>query len=255
MKSPKRTGGFTLIELLVVIAIIAVLAAMLLPALKRAKEAGRRAVCLSNLRQIYVGTISYTADYNNWFPSNPNREPNGPGTPPPSAGNSQYGENMRWATLVLNGGPTGWWILTERGYVDKKLQVCPSSKPWVTWNPDLGYLDYGYRYNTVDQDWFLYHTAPAIPNGELDYRNKPWQRPDASRRVLFTDASNYRAIDPGGTPRTYNEGYLKYKWSHLDGGHVVFHDGSAVWHRSVPVYWPNNIYRSNFYQLDLALGR
>ncbi len=48
----KRTKGFTLIELLVVIAIIAILMAILMPALHRAREQGKRAVCLGNLKQM-----------------------------------------------------------------------------------------------------------------------------------------------------------------------------------------------------------
>ncbi|MHB8995533.1 MAG: DUF1559 family PulG-like putative transporter [Armatimonadota bacterium] len=60
--------GFTLIELLVVIAIIAILAAILFPVFARAREAARKSVCLSNLKQICLSCHMYAQDYDELFP-------------------------------------------------------------------------------------------------------------------------------------------------------------------------------------------
>src|SRR5436190_2366894 len=58
----KQTAGFTLVELLVVIAVIAILCALLIPALANGKERGRRTACRNNLRQFYLTLHIYAAD-------------------------------------------------------------------------------------------------------------------------------------------------------------------------------------------------
>ncbi len=66
MRTTRR--GFTLIELLIVIAVIAILAALLLPAIERARAQARRAQCLSHLKQVGLAFLSFSHDHNNQFP-------------------------------------------------------------------------------------------------------------------------------------------------------------------------------------------
>ena len=72
---PHGSRGFTLIELLVVIAIIAILAAMLLPALGKAKKRAQQAGCVNNFRQQHIALTMYIGDNNDWLP--PGQQPAG----------------------------------------------------------------------------------------------------------------------------------------------------------------------------------
>ena len=69
-----KRRGFTLVELLVVIAIIAILMAILLPALNRAREQGRRAVCLNNLKQLTLAWIMYADENDDRIVNGTNRD-------------------------------------------------------------------------------------------------------------------------------------------------------------------------------------
>ena len=111
-------SAFTLIELLVVIAIIAILAALLLPSLNRAKEAGYTTICRSNLHQWSIGLRMYLND-NNAYPSDLLY----------TNGSTGMLDNRRWFTRLGAYAGAQWpqWDATNNRYVpDHGVAVCPA---------------------------------------------------------------------------------------------------------------------------------
>jgi len=121
--SPAKSGAFTLIELLVVIAIIAVLAALLLPALTSAKEKGKRTVCVSNLRQVGIALQVYAQD-------NEGKIPFGPKAPPFTSPANFYPSTGAPTSLLSlqSGAPAGLGLLLQHHLAaQRRVLFCPGS--------------------------------------------------------------------------------------------------------------------------------
>lgn len=205
--------AFTLIELLVVIAIIAILAAILFPVFSQAKEAARKAACLSNLRQLGLAFLQYTDENDGRMPDRKDLK---------------LPDYKPWTGWPPSDPRSGWVVALLKPYGLTAIGACPTAK--AKFGDEVRVFQNGvsywmWRFDRTDPQTALDNFWGKSPDSAVDdlvsANNAQVGIPEGVADVEL-------AVDPyfPATIQTVPDG-LKGKTSHFDGRNRLFLDGHA----------------------------
>jgi prepilin-type N-terminal cleavage/methylation domain-containing protein/prepilin-type processing-associated H-X9-DG protein len=235
-RSRQRNEAFTLIELLVVIAIIAILAAMLLPALAKAKEKSYRTQCLNNIRQVGIGCIMYAGDFRDTLFA-------------PDGGSGSFNQCGLDATLVPTLQSYGFVIKTNASE-QNNIWSCPKRNYLPRVDPNnSGLIAIGYQYFGGVTAWNNPAGQILNPPSPVKLGNsKPRWCLAAECNCRFSAAiSGFSAADIGWGADGYVPGepvkvpHPVSVGTHPAGGNILFVDGSANWIKFESMYYMNSL--------------
>ena len=212
----KSVSGFTLIELLVVIAIIAILAAILFPVFARARENARRASCQSNLKQIALGIIQYSQDYDEKYP-------------------------------IYSNGAGGWSYLIQPYMKSTQILQCPSESTGPNSDPaSAGYTDYAINLNFGWRDNSTVSVSQAVlTQSTLTVMNLDYAPSASENWSAGCGAANSTDCTSTGALATFPASPYGPALRHLEGMNYSFADGHVKWFKSQNATTSSKVYDCN----------